>query len=406
LTQLIHPPEAPARDDRRVAKHAPRAGDTTATLYSQHHHRIHAYCLGQLRDRTEADDAVQSTFLYAFALLQRGVRPRTELPWLYTIAHNVCRTRRRSLKRRMKLESAVDLHTLHDTLGRDDPAHEELDRLGTSLAELPETQRQAFLLREWRGLSYSEIALRLDLTESAVEALLFRARRNLARKLRRTTERAASLSSVVFVFGRLRRLGPLAAGKAAAAAVVVGVAAGTALQAPTHPLQHGHGPAGNSPAAQRSFAPRHRGRTPTPKPLHAPRLTAAQHSPAAAETRKPEQESSGPAQPLSTSPATTSSVEQGRPETGSEKPATPPTGSDPLPVNPLPSSLPALPPAVEDVVTGVEAVLPPSPDVQSMLPPEVADVIPTVATPSAAPPPPTLHTPSLPPKDTLLQDRP
>jgi RNA polymerase sigma-70 factor (ECF subfamily) len=383
-----------------VAKQAQRPGDTTADLYSQHHHRIHAYCLGQLRDRTEADDAVQSTFLYAFALLQRGVTPTTELPWLYTIAHNVCRTRRRSLKRRMKLESAVDLHTLHDTLGRDDPARDELDSLGTSLAELPETQRQAFLLREWRGLSYSEIALRLDLTESAVEALLFRARRNLARKLRRTTERAASLSSAALVFARLRRLGPLAAGKAAAAALVVGLAAGTALQPPTHPLQHGHSPAVSFPAARLSFAPRDRGRTHTPKPLHAPRLTAAQHSPAAAETWKPEQESSGPAQPLSPSPAM-SSIEQEQPETGSEKPATSPTGSDPVPV-----SLPALPPAVQDVVAGVETVLPPSADVQSLLPPEVVDVIPTVATPSAAPPPPTLPAPSLPPKDTLLQDRP
>ena len=396
MTQLLHSPEAPAREDQhpRVAKLTPRPGDTTASLYSQHHQRIHAYCLGQLRDRTEADDAVQSTFLYAFALLQRGVRPRTELPWLYTIAHNVCRTRRRSLKRRMKLESAVDLHTLHDTLGRDDPARDELDSLGTSLAELPETQRQAFLLREWRGLSYSEIALRLDLTESAVEALLFRARRTLARKLRRTTERAASLSSAVFVFGRLRRLGPLATGKAAAAALVVGLAAGTALQLPTHPRQHGHRPAVNVPVAQNSVSPRQPSRTAP----HGPQPAAARQSPAAAPAQKPEQGSSGAATPLSPRPPTTSPVEQQRPAAGGEKPATPPTAGEPIPI-----PLPALPPAVRDVVADLQAALPPPPDVQSSLPPQVADVISTVTTPAA---PPALPAPSLPPKGTLLQDRP
>ena len=370
-----------------MAKLAPRPGDTTASLYSQHHHRIHAYCLGQLRDRTEADDAVQSTFLYAFALLQRGVRPRTELPWLYTIAHNVCRTRRRSLKRRMKLESGVDLHTLHDTLGRDDPARDDLDSLGTSLAELPETQRQAFLLREWRGLSYSEIALRLDLTESAVEALLFRARRTLARKLRRTTERAASLSSAVFVFGRLRRLGPLATGKAAAAALVAGLAAGTALQLPTHPRQHGHRPAVNVPVAQNPVSPRRPSRT----ALHGPRPAAARQA------QKPEQESSGAATSIAPSPSTTSPVELERPVAGGEKPATPATAGDPTT-----SPRPALPAALDDVV----AALPPSPDLQSVLPPQVADVISTVTTAAAPPTPPTLPAPGLPPTGTLLQDRP
>jgi RNA polymerase sigma-70 factor (ECF subfamily) len=398
LTQLLHSPEAPAREDEhpRGAKLAPRPGDTTASLYSQHHHRIHAYCLGQLRDRTEADDAVQSTFLYAFALLQRGVRPRTELPWLYTIAHNVCRTRRRSLKRRMKLESAVDLHTLHDTLGRDDPARDELDSLGTSLAELPETQRQAFLLREWRGLSYSEIALRLDLSESAVEALLFRARRTLARKLRRTTERAASLSSAVFVFGRLRRLGPLATGKAAAAALVVGLAAGTALEVPTHPSQHGQRPAVNVPVAQNSASPRRPSRTAP----HGPRPAAARQIPAAAQAQKPEQESSSAATSIAPGPPTTSPAEQQRPVAGSEKPATQ-TASDPISI-----PLPALPPAVQDVVTDLQAALPPAPDLQSVLPPQVADVISTATAPAAPPTPPTLPAPDLPPKGTLLQDRP
>jgi RNA polymerase sigma factor (sigma-70 family) len=224
MTQLLHKTEAT---------------EATATLYESHHRRIRGYCLGQLRDSEEANDAMQSTFLYAFAALQRGVAPRNELPWLFTIAHNVCRTRRRSLLRRSRLEAAIDIDSLCDSVGRDDPSHEDLDALGSSLAALPENQRRALLLREWQGLSYSEVAARMGLTESAVEAVIFRARRSLAAKLRAANRVASLVGAVCFLPG-LRRLGSVAGtAKAAAATLAVGLVAGTAIE----PLVHSHGQA-------------------------------------------------------------------------------------------------------------------------------------------------------------------
>jgi len=205
-----------------------RADEDAATLYDCYGTRIREYCYGQLRDRQEAEDAVQSTFLYAFTLLRRGETPRKPLPWLYTIAHNVCRTRRRALKRRSRVESSVDLDAVQETIGRNDPPHEDLAHLASSLAALPLSQRTALLLREWQGLSYGEIAIELGLTESAVEAVLFRARRNLAKKLQYVTDRAATIAGTVLLLPSLRRLSPFgpAAKTAAATAVLVG---GTAL---------------------------------------------------------------------------------------------------------------------------------------------------------------------------------
>jgi RNA polymerase sigma-70 factor (ECF subfamily) len=55
--------------------------------------------------------------------------------------------------------------------------------LDEALAALPERQRQALLLREWRQLSYAEIAEELGLPPAAVGPLLYRARRALARRL-------------------------------------------------------------------------------------------------------------------------------------------------------------------------------------------------------------------------------
>ena len=214
----------------------PLAADTASALYERHRRRIFAYCMSRLGNRQEADDAVQNTFLYAFALLKRGVVPDSELPWLYTIAHNVCRTRRRSLWRRSRVESSVELDAVQAVVGRADSTSDELDGLRAALDGLPTRQRRALLLREWQGLSYAEIGASLALSESAVEALLFRARRNVARKLQHAGERAAVLANGGFLLRLARRLAHSApATKTATAVVLLGAAAGAGVG----PLERG-----------------------------------------------------------------------------------------------------------------------------------------------------------------------
>ncbi len=161
---------------------APEA-DATRDLYERYARQIHAYCLHQLGSREEAEDAVQSTFLNAFRGLKRGIDPEFESAWLYKIAENVCLTRRRSSFRRRRIESPGDLDAMQDVLPSHEPDNDELIRLPEALGEMPNQQRRALLLREWQGLSYKEIAAELELSQAAVETLLFRARRSLARAL-------------------------------------------------------------------------------------------------------------------------------------------------------------------------------------------------------------------------------
>lgn len=207
-----------------------RPDEEAASLFALHRRRIRDYCYGQLHDRQDAEDALQATFLYAFTLMRSGTKPTRPLPWLYTIAHNVCRTRRRALNRRRQVESAVDLETLHDSVGRNDAPRDEVAELATSLTALPRMQRDALLLREWQGLSYAEIAAQLGLTETAVEAVLFRARRNLARTLRPVGERVASIVNGAFLLSALRRVASFGgSAKAGAAVLLAGTAAATTL---------------------------------------------------------------------------------------------------------------------------------------------------------------------------------
>src|SRR5207237_147953 len=161
---------------------APEA-DATRDLYERYARQIYSYCLHQLGSREEAEDATQSTFLNAFRGIKRGVDPEFESAWLYKIAQNVCLTRQRSSSRRRRVETPGDLEAMQDYVPAHQPDSDELIGLPEALESMPEQQRRALLLREWQGLSYKEIADELDLSQAAVETLLFRARRSLANGL-------------------------------------------------------------------------------------------------------------------------------------------------------------------------------------------------------------------------------
>jgi RNA polymerase sigma-70 factor, ECF subfamily len=176
-------------------------------LYERHGARVQGYCRRRLRSEEEAEDAVQTTFLYACRGLQRGVVPESEIAWLLKIAHNVCLSTWDSDRRRRRLE-LVQTPDLLEELTPAAPAEpESVMALETALGDLTDLQRSAILLREWRGLSYREIAEELELSQAAVETLIFRARRTLARSLdRQDVARPGTLARCLDVGGLLSAL--------------------------------------------------------------------------------------------------------------------------------------------------------------------------------------------------------
>ena len=163
---------------------AARDADATHDLYERYSGQIYGFCVNKLGSRDEAEDALQSTFLNAHRALRRGVTPEAELAWLFKIAHNVCLTRRRSSWRRGRVETPSDFTAVQDIVpAPSQESPDDLMRLTEALEHMPDNQRRAILLREWQGLSYHEIADELELSQSAVETLIFRARRTLASNL-------------------------------------------------------------------------------------------------------------------------------------------------------------------------------------------------------------------------------
>jgi RNA polymerase sigma-70 factor (ECF subfamily) len=242
------------------------SAEATHALYQTYGRQVFGFCLKRLGSREEAEDAVQSTFLNAHRALQRGVTPEVEVAWLFKIAHNVCLTRRRSSWRRGRVEQVHDLAAMQDRLPA--AAHEpaaELFQLNDALADLPETQRRAILLREWHGLSYAEIARELQVTQAAVETLIFRARRRLASNLERVVPRPRVLARVRhaldlgWLVPALKGLiGGGAAANAAAAAIAVSSVAVIATvpnEAAGDNAQQDAAPTARAPVAPRSLTP-------------------------------------------------------------------------------------------------------------------------------------------------------
>lgn len=198
----------------------PEGTAQTARLFEAHAPRVLAYCQHRLGSRPEAEDAAQTVFLYAHRALHRGVVPESEEAWLLAIAKNICRWQQRTASRRGLAPAELDPDVI--PIRRDDDDALEIHKeLQEALATVPERQRQALLLREWRGLSCPEIAEVLELSPPATHALLTRARRSVARALSAAGRRPVLGLDLPALASQLRALLAGSAAKTAATAVAV-----------------------------------------------------------------------------------------------------------------------------------------------------------------------------------------
>jgi RNA polymerase sigma factor (sigma-70 family) len=151
-------------------------------LYRAHVGEVYRYAYAVLGNHADAEDVTQTTFLNAYRSLEQGIRPRKPSNWLLTIASNAIKQRFRQEQSRPR-QVELDERIAHTTTTDDDDEAPSVGELLTALSKIPPQQRQAIVLREFEGRSYGEIAEILGVTTSALETLLFRARRSLAEEL-------------------------------------------------------------------------------------------------------------------------------------------------------------------------------------------------------------------------------
>jgi RNA polymerase sigma-70 factor (ECF subfamily) len=317
---------------------AARAG----LLYERHAAKILRFCRARLSPQ-DAEDAVQHTFLNAYRSLSAGTVPRSEAAWLFAIAENVCRERRRSAWRRSRIEVVSDDGCVDAPAP--ERAHDELDGLADAISELTPNQRRAILMREWQGLSYREIAAELEVSEAAVETLLFRARRSLARKLEHVRGRARSWGDLGSALAAGKTLLGGAAAKVAAATLVA--AAGVTVATPVLRT----GPHARTAAAAGTAGHRPIAAAPQTRPAQA--TTRARVKPSRPTTRHPRGTAFERPAPRRTAPAAPAAAQPPIAAAPAvPAPGTPPSVKVPpvevppveVPQVPPPPALPPLPP--------------------------------------------------------------
>lgn len=204
------------------------ATELGARLYETYAGELLRFCRRRLRSAEEAEDALQTTFVDAVQALRRGVVPECESAWLYTIAKNVCSSQRRATGRRESHVADVDLETIAAPERTEDTTGE----IREALASLPDRQRRALLLREWLGLSSSEVAARLGMRTTETYAVLTRARRSMAEGLALATGRTSAAINLGPLVLKLRGLlfGGAAKTATTGLAVVAAAVGGVAVE--------------------------------------------------------------------------------------------------------------------------------------------------------------------------------
>jgi RNA polymerase sigma-70 factor (ECF subfamily) len=153
------------------------------TLYRKHVGRVHALCLRMARDRSEAEDLTQETFIRVWERLGSFRGESGFSTWLHRVAVNVvvAELRRRGRWReRLSAEDAAEVAEAKPAF----TAGGDLD-LERAIAALSPQARMVFLLHDVEGWKHGEIAERTGLAVGTSKAHLHRARQLLREELSR-----------------------------------------------------------------------------------------------------------------------------------------------------------------------------------------------------------------------------
>ncbi len=170
-----------------------RRGDTAAfgSLVERYMRRAYHVALGLVGSHEDALDLSQDAFVRAYRARAKLDPSRPFYPWYYQILRRLCFNFLRDQKaRRGRLANAspwlIDDAAHRAAVERPDRTAETAAlraRLAAAIERLPEREREVFVLREFEGLKYREIARLAEIPIGTVMSRLYSARRRLAHEL-------------------------------------------------------------------------------------------------------------------------------------------------------------------------------------------------------------------------------
>jgi len=182
-----------ADDDRQLIIRC-KKGDKSAfkALVERYMKRAYYSTLALVGNHSDAVDLSQAAFVKAYRAMKRFDQEREFFPWLYRILRNLCFThlKKRAGERAQSLTPGKDgraLEIADSTHGPDAIAerNELVQALRMELSRMAPDEKEILLLRDFEGLSYKEIAARLDVPLGTVMSRLFNARKKLRERMKK-----------------------------------------------------------------------------------------------------------------------------------------------------------------------------------------------------------------------------
>ena len=173
--------EGSSENDLRLARAcADGNSDVFADLYRSHADRMKSIAYNHLGNVSDAEDAVQETFLKIHRAATTYTGEASFSTWIYRVLINTCYDALRRRQRRIQEASIDDALPFERAGGSvDDVKRIALRKM---LNDLPEQRRSVFMLFEIEGLSHAEIAQILDITEGNSKWILFSTKKQLQEK--------------------------------------------------------------------------------------------------------------------------------------------------------------------------------------------------------------------------------
>jgi len=148
-------------DEALMLAYAEGDGEAFAELYARHRARLFHYLLGQLRDRSLAEELFQDVWQRMILARSRWKPEASFATWLFRIAHNRLNDHWRAARHRPAAPDDADQRTarLADACTPELLADEQDERLRLrqAMAELPQEQQEVLILRLEQELSLEEI---------------------------------------------------------------------------------------------------------------------------------------------------------------------------------------------------------------------------------------------------------
>lgn len=157
-----------------LKKDREQAEKAFSEIYSRYSQRVYAYCLRMLGHFEDAQDVFQETFLKFYDIAPEQNFIDNVPAFLFTIARNLCFNLKRNLKTNINIENFA---VVSNDKGYDQK--ELLQLIARALDLLDFEYREAFILRQYHGLSYDEITHITGESMAAVKNRAWRAKERI-----------------------------------------------------------------------------------------------------------------------------------------------------------------------------------------------------------------------------------